>query len=326
MPISRNSSMGKRKTTIVPEWIDEYYQRHEYIPGEEKLADEWLEIKPELENGDIPYDLDEFFTDARQYFEVYEKICMTQNIEKIVDTPAVPCFPEELKYFSNDRFLSIKKDVVRAMASILDKTSLLGMPMYKFLMATDDEKLNIAGGLSHDQDFQLFLIDYVGLRVDFENLFDYFYARSIKLALPIKAEKGPEPINPWLADLILKYRIQHSDATIREEYLRFCEHTFDKSWEHFLAGRAMLEESKRNPIILEELSKSPLPERTKDYLSYNCAINLVADLLQVTVEELNALFEERPKEIPIIEKYLEKLGLKLCHCDKYTYKLPFPEK
>lgn len=308
------------------DWSDEYYLRYEYISGEEKLADEWLEIKPELENGNIPYDLDEFFNDTRQYFEVYEKICTAQNIEKVVETPAVPYYPDELKYFSNDRFLSIRKDVVRAMTSVLENTSLLGMPLNKFLCVDDDEKLNIAGSLTHDQDFQLFLIDYVAIRVDFENLFDYFYARSVKLAKPIKAEKGQEPINPWLAELIMEYRKRYSDTSIREDYRHFCEHTPDKSWERFLVERAMLEEGKRNPIIMTEVGKSSLPEKTKDYLSNSCAVNIVADLLQFTAEELNAMFENRPKEIPIIEKYLEKLGLRLYHCDKYTYKLPFPEE
>ena len=314
------------RPALVQEWFDEHYKRQEYIPGEENLADEWLNIKPELEDGDTPSDLEEFFEDTHLFFDAYEGLCKDEGIKRVVETPTIPCLPEELKLFPNDRFLSIKKDMVKAVISVLENTNLLGMPTYRFLGATDERKLQLIEPITHSQNFQLFLIQYVALRVDFESVLDYFNARSISVKTPKKDDKGVQPINPWLAELILKYRKQHSDEFIREGYRQFCEHTPDKSWEDYLAERALLEESKCNPIILADLDKSSLPEGIKNYLFYNCAVDIMADLLQITAEELNTLFEERLLDIPAIEQYLDKWGQHLYHCDKYTYKIPFPEE
>lgn len=318
--------MSKRKTAVVPEWFDEYYQRCEYYPDEEKLETEWLSIKPELDGEGFPSDLEEFFRDTRFFFDKYRTVCENHGIPVAVETPPVPDCPEELKYFSNDRYVSIKKDVVRAVVSLLENYDLLGMPASSFLRADDEGKLEMVEKIKEDEALQLMLIEYVGLRVDLENIVELFKELSRDIAKQKKARDGrPDPINPWLAEVILKYRKAYSDDTIRAAYKSFCERVPDKSWEDFLADRAMLHESRCNPFIMTDLKDCDLPDETKVFLSARCAVSVVADLLQITVEEYQEIFEDTAEEVSKIEDYLQKYGLHLYHSDRSTYKLPFPK-
>ena len=235
--------------------------------------------------------------------------------------PILPQSPDELKCFPNDRFLTIKKEVVQALISILENTRLFRMPTFQFLRASDEQKLNLAGKITNDEDFQYFLVEYVALRVDFEGVFYYFDALAAKVVAPANAR--PDPINPWLAELIHKYRKQHSDISIREMYRLFCEHTPTKSWDDFVAEQALLEESTVNPFIRTEVEEWNLPKETKDSLSNNCAVENMADLLQTTREELEELFESRPQDIPVIEAFLEEHELHLYHSNRFTYKISY---
>lgn len=312
--------MHPARPAVVQEWFDQYYKRYEYLPSEEKLSDEWLGIKPKLEDGEIPSDLKEYFDDTRLFFDAYKTVCAEQGIPMHVEIPDVPGSPDELESFSNDRYVSIKKDVVRAVISVLENTNLLKMPTFKFLNASDEMKLNIAEKVKNNEDFQYFLIEYVAIRVDFENLFDYFDVLADKVTKKEAGTCRPDPINPWLAELILKYRKQHSDDSIREEYRLFCEHIPDKSWVDFLAEQALEEESLVNSFIRTALKDCDLPTETKDILSHNCDVENMADLLQITKEELEELLEERSQDISVIEKLLEEHALHLYHSDRYTYK------
>ena len=305
--------------------FEEYYRRYEYCPNEEKLEKEWKKIRPELDGDEIPFVLEEFFRDTRFFFDEYNLVCDQYGLPVEVATRQVPDSPEELKFFSNDRYVSIKKDVVRAVVSVLERTDFLGVPAFTFLWADDDRKLDLIGEIRGHEDLQMMLVEYVGLRVDVEDIVDYFAELSLEHPMPRKEERGREPINPWLAEIIQKYRKAYSDDIIREVYKTLCKETPDKSWEDFIAERAMVFESRRKPFILTDLEDCDLPEVIKEFLSARCAVGNVADLLQITEEELSALFEERADEIPFIEEYLQKYGLHLYHSDRSTYKLSFPK-
>ena len=325
------------RPTLVQDWFEEYYKRIEYHRGEKKLREEWLKIKPELAYGTFPSDLEEFFRDTRLFFTEYKMVCENHGIPELIDMPSVPDIPEELEYFSNDRYLSIMKAVTRAVISVLERSDLLGRPPQDFLQADDNEKLDIIGEIKWDDTFQLMLIEYVGLRVDLDNIIDYFKLITDGTGNPGEGtddareksqEERPIPINPWLAEVIQRYRKETPDSTIREAYRLYCEDTPGvKAWVDFVAEQALICEGRHDPFILTRLDECyELLEVTTDFLASNCAAEIVADLLQITEEELVELFEGRLWELPRIEDFLQKYHLRLYHSDRRTYKLSYPKK
>lgn len=323
------------RPSLVQDWFEEYYKRYEYQRGEEKLREEWAKVKPVLEYGTFPSDMEEFFRDTRYFFTEYKMVCDREGIPELVDMPTLPDIPEELEYFSNDRYPSIMKAVTRAVISVLERSDLLGRPPQEFLQADDIEKLDIIGEIKWDDTFQLMLIEYVGLRVDLDNVIEYFKLLVDGTAVAgeradetgKKIQDGrPVPINPWLAEVIRRYRKETPDSTIREAYRLFCELSPVKSWEDYVAEQALMFEGRRDPFILTRLDEcDELLEVTTDFLASNCAAEIVADLLQITEEELVELFEGRLWELPRIEDLLKKHHLHLYHSDRRTYKLSFPQ-
>ena len=234
-------------------WVEKYYSQYEYTEGEELLKSDWRGLKPAL-SGDLPYDYKEFFTAVRTFYDCYDAICAEQNIGRchfiLYDLPTKS---KELAFIDNNDLLFIKKNYVSALISIFERTSLFQYHTPgQFLAATDEQKLNIAEQESKNETFQLLLITYVELRIDFENLLNYFKELSGRPVRPISEEDKPRPMNTSLEKAIMDYRKRHSDEELREEYRKYAFHTPGKSWEDFLTECALVESKGAEGITIEK--------------------------------------------------------------------------
>lgn len=63
-----------------------------------------------------------------------------------------------------------------------------------------------------------------------------------------------------------------------------------------------------------------LPEEVLDFLYWN-DVDTLADLMQITEEELASIARDYGIDTSPVRKYLEWYGLELCHCDGRTYKV-----
>lgn len=319
------------RPTLREEWFDVYYKNYEYQAFEEELEGKLRYVKPEANNGEIPKAIFDFLQDTRYFFDAYKQVCQENEsqIHRVVEEPDEKWFTDDfeaLSKFTNEHYLAIKKDVVRAMISVLENTDLLGMPTYFFLRLKDDEKkIKIIEGLKN-QNFQLMMIEYVAVRIGMDDVVAYFMELD-KNAQDKKPESvKPEPVNPWLAELIKLYRKGHDDnEAIREAYKQFCETNPDKSWADYLGEEALCDAIRRSPYLATRLEDMDMPERTKQILKDNCSVDTLTDIMQITREEFNVLFEDSRGDLNVLVHFLEQtFDLRLYHHDFYTYKLSVP--
>ncbi len=154
-------------------WVDSYYPKYEYTEGEELLNSDWKGLKPSL-TGELPLDYKEFFTAARTFYETYNAVCEGIGVKHFL-WGGLPERGKDLADFNNSILLLMKRDYVSALIDVFERTHLLRHTTPSaFLSATDEKKLSLAENESENQDFQLLLITYVELRIDFENLLIYF--------------------------------------------------------------------------------------------------------------------------------------------------------
>ena len=199
------------------------------------------------------------------------------------------------------------------------------MPTYFFLRLKDDEKkVNIIEGLKN-QNFQLMMIEYVAVRIGMDDVVAYFMELD-KNAQDKKPESiKPEPVNPWLAELIKQYRKEHDNEVIREAYKQFCETNQDKSWADYLGEEALCDAIRRAPHLATRLEDMDMPEKTKQILKDNCSVDTLTDIMQITREEFNVLFEDSRGDLNVLVHFLKQtFDLRLYHHDFYTYKLSVP--
>ena len=318
------------RPALVPEWFDVYYKNYEYQAFKEELGGKLRYVKPEANNGEIPKAIFDFLQDTRYFFDAYKKVCQENEsqIHQVVEEPDEKWFTDDfdvLSKFTNEHYLAIKKDVVRAMISVLENTDLLGMPTYFFLRLKDDEKkIKIIEGLKN-QNFQLMMIEYVAVRIGMDDVVVYFMELD-KNAQDKKPESvKPEPVNPWLAELIKLYRKEHDNEAIREAYKQFCEANPDKSWADYLGEEALCDAIRRSPYLATRLEDMDMPEKTTQILKDNCSVDTLVDIMQITKEEFNVLFEDSRGDLNVLVHFLEQtFDLRLYHHDFYTYKLSVP--
>lgn len=129
------------------------------------------------------------------------------------------------------------------------------------------------------------------------------------------------PINPWLAQVILEYRNNHTnDVELRKGYRAYIKSGSKKYFWSDYVGRIALEwYANEHPVLLMTRSEMPLPQHTRDILNYNY-VHCLADLIQVTTEELYIMFTDK-KEAESIISFLSGKDLHLCDWQEYTYKL-----
>ena len=138
-------------------------------------------------------------------------------------------------------------------------------------------------------------------------------------------DEKPDPVNPWLAEAILAFRKKYPDDKIRELYRAILCLTPNRPWETFISEQALVLAARENPFLRTPVESMELPDKTRKLLCHNQVENVI-DLIQITEEELAALFEGHEDEIPAIRQYLEAHSLRLCHHDGFTAKYGLPSK
>lgn len=306
-------------------WVDNCYSRYEYTAGEEKLRSEMQGLKPAL-TGDLPNDYKEFFTAARTFYECYDKICEQEGIIRFHSLRSnLPEKSKDLATFNNDVLLFMKRDYVKALVHILELTDLLKhYTSAQFFKATDEQKLNIAERESKNDSFQLLLITYVELRIDFENLLWYIQSLAKKPAKVLDMSEKPDPINPWLAERIMEYRHDHKEEYIRKCYVSYLDEDPDSSWEDFLAVAALKYKISRDPFLMTRRKDFGFSDHLTDVINI-LGVDIYADLLQFTVEEMQELCDQEGEDIAPISAFVHEHGHHLYHHEGYTLKYPLPE-
>ena len=129
------------------------------------------------------------------------------------------------------------------------------------------------------------------------------------------------PLNPFLAGQVEAYRSGKTDKMLRDDYETAADGTeCERSWAEHLALRALQAARRGNPFLKTKLAATDLPESTKKGL-YWAGVDDVADLLQLTEEELLEVSEEKGFDAQGVQGFLAKEGLQLVHYDGRTGKL-----
>lgn len=129
------------------------------------------------------------------------------------------------------------------------------------------------------------------------------------------------PINPWLAEKIKRYRSEIKEKKIRSYYEIECMQGMMISWDDFITSRALYETLHRAPFLQTLRANMELPAQTLEGL-YWCHVDTVADLLQLSEEELSACAGQESIDVEAVKKYLAEYGYALFHCSERTYKVP----
>lgn len=136
--------------------------------------------------------------------------------------------------------------------------------------------------------------------------------------------KSNIPVNPWLGERIMECRGRHPEKDLRIEYKAY--YMLDEpigvmihSWEEFLAAKALIEALEQDSFLLTLRAEMELPEATKEAL-YRCNVDMVADLLQISEEEMLSYAGKYGFDIFPVKEYLAGHGKKLFHSSGPTVK------
>ena len=306
-------------------WEEEFYSRYEYTAGEDELNTVLKGVKP-APIGDLPTDYKEFFTAVQTFYSCYDAICEGEDIGRthfmFYDIPTI-C--KELAFIDNGELLFTKKTYVSALISIFERTNLFQYyTPGQFLAATDEQKLNIAERESKNETFQLLLITYVELRIDFENLLWYIQSLAKKPVKELAMNEKPDPVNPWLAERIMEYRHDHKEEYIRKCYISYLDEDPDSSWSDFIAVAALKYKIRRDPFLMTRRKDFGFSERLTDVMNI-LEVEIVADLLQFTIEEMSELCTQDGESVAPVVQFLAAHGYNLLNYPENTLKYPLPE-
>lgn len=131
----------------------------------------------------------------------------------------------------------------------------------------------------------------------------------------------PTPVNPWLADVVAEYRSGRNDAYLRRRYQQYLEDNPRHTWTDFLEYESLELLTARTPLLLLTRREFNFPQHLSDCLSA-FEINVLADLLQFTIEELTEILNERGEEVYPVIDLTERYGYTLRSHKGYTYKMP----
>lgn len=128
-------------------------------------------------------------------------------------------------------------------------------------------------------------------------------------------------INPWLAEKLTEYRSRHSDEELRREYEAKCAFGMSLSWNEYHQSRALYEAMRWDPFLQTLRANMDLDAPTREHL-YNFHIDCVADLLQLSEEELVSCGIHDYLDLKGIKTYLKKHGYRFLPGAERTYKIP----
>ena len=304
------------RPTLDSEWFDEFYKRYVFVEKDERICRKLVPTTVGLMRDDMPSYFNEFFNSLKSLWDAYYTVRDKYSLYPYYQTIKIPESFEDLRTFPLDGFIELKKEVLRAFISALEQTSImLSCSVDEYFKASDEDKLNIVE-TEKNEDLQLMMIQYVALKIDFENVI-----WDLDLSFEIKNKPWNEwPFNPWIQEIITGYRTPFSDAELHDQYSDFCGIRRRISWIDFLSQKALANKISDCPILLTATDDMELDRTVKNGLKKN-GINNLAQLLQYTDFDVNHLFYYDKNIREQISAYLEKQGFRLYHSDTFTYKV-----
>ena len=185
----------------------------------------------------------------------------------------------------------MKRDYVYALIDIFERTGLLEhFTSAQFFTATDEQKLNIAERESANESFQILLITYVELRIDFENLLWYLQQLAGKPAYNVDTDHGLQLCHSE------RFTWEESTDKIKEE---------ERLKETLEAARQRAKDSiEKEPGLLKtrvEKAIEILSAADRMATKYDCDIRVHEQVLRdyaVLLEEHMAAFPDLTGEAP----------------------------
>ena len=307
------------RPTVLPEWFDEFYRRYERIKDEDKYCQKLVPFSATtLSPGSSTFR--ELFSSLREMWKAYNESC-----EKCHITPRLPQYriPEDRKEllcnFPLGRFIALKKDALRALIDFFDQAGVLfSCPLGTYIETKDHYKELDITELEKDEELQHLMVRHVSMQIDFDNLI-------WEMSIYRKFKNNPIddwPYNPWLQEKILEYRNSCSDDRLRSHYHKYLESHSIVSWIDFMAESAIEQAACKDPALIIPLGKTGLDKDIQDEL-LQTDVRVLGDLVQITRQELDILFDADAQKIRQIDLCLKKHGLKIYSSDLLTRKVPF---
>ena len=306
------------RPTIDPEWFDEFYRKYEHDKHEEYRCKKLVPVSIGLDYEKIN-EYKEFFSSLRKLWDAYRDVCRKYKITPLPQNYRIPESISDEHVFPFDRFITLNKDVVRAVIDAFEQVIIYcDFNVQEFFLADHHEELDMTEKVD-DEIIQNLMVQYVSLDIDYGNIFYYLEMFHKTKIMPC----NEWPYNPWLQETILKYRNFYSDEELHSQYMDYCEVERKKTWNEFLMEYALARQINDNPNLLIPLEDMELPKDIKEELK-TINVEHLADLMQVTELDIDLLFDYDKFKKEDIDNYLKKEGLHLYHSDKLTYKVPVP--
>jgi hypothetical protein len=126
-------------------------------------------------------------------------------------------------------------------------------------------------------------------------------------------------INPWLESQIARLQEEVPALVLRDAYRERLQKEEDLPWPVFLMEKALTHAISRNLFLKTIRFRMELPLKTLEGL-YWAGVDTVADLLQLTEEELQALSRREEVDVEAVKRFLKSHGLGLDHAPGRTIK------
>lgn len=132
-----------------------------------------------------------------------------------------------------------------------------------------------------------------------------------------------DPVNPWLAEAIREVRAKYPDDYLRKRYVSYNQDYPEREadWVAFLEEFALLNKTSKDSFLLTKRKEFGLSQHLTDVFN-SLSIDIFADLMQLTIEELTVLLEDSGEKVEPVVKFLSDHGYKLYSYPSYTYKVP----
>lgn len=128
-------------------------------------------------------------------------------------------------------------------------------------------------------------------------------------------------INPWLAQVIMEYRQKHSDDYIRKRYISYLADRPKTSWSSFLANVSLEYKMHREPFLKTPRREFGFSSHLQDLMNV-MEINIVADMLQFTMEEMSDFCVQEGESVAPVVQFLDAHGYGFLSYPENTYKEP----
>ena len=181
-PKGTPAAFNLSRPTLYPVWFDQYYKQYEYLEDEEKLCKKDILMKAGIDDGEIPYNIKEFFWSTNGLWDAYRKVCKSLHIRQVIPSPFIPKDYDDFKNLTPYFFLKLRRKSVKALISVLETPdALYNSHPAEYLSANNEFKLDISQS-QRVEGMQNLLLNHVASSIDFENVL-YFLREDFFPAL-----------------------------------------------------------------------------------------------------------------------------------------------